>query len=131
MALGKGQHIVAYDKIIAIHSRLDNRISYALNGEKTSCGERVLQTAINCCADSAYNDMQATKKRWGKTGGILGYHLIHSYSPGEISPERAHELGVEFARRLVGDRFEVVVGTHTDHEHIHNVRPDRAMRKAV
>lgn len=119
MALGKGQRIVAYDKIIAIHSRLDNRISYALNVEKTSCGERILQTAINCCAVSAYNDMQATKARWGKTGGILGYHLIHSYSPGEISPECAHELGVEFARRLVGDRFEVVVGTHTDHEHIH------------
>lgn len=119
MALGKGQCIVAYDKIIAVHSRLDNRINYALNSEKTSDGEHILQTALNCGITSAYRDMQATKTRWDKTGGILGYHLIHSYSPGEISPERAHELGIEFAQQLVGDRFEAVIGTHTDHEHIH------------
>lgn len=119
MAIGKGLCIVAYDKIITVHSRLDNRINYALNGEKTSDGEHILQTALNCGITSAYRDMQATKNRWDKTGGILGYHLIHSYSPGEISPERAHELGIEFAQQLVGDRFEAVIGTHTDHEHIH------------
>lgn len=111
---------MAYDKIIVIHSRLDNCISYALNGSKTAHGEHVLQTAINCELATAYGDMKGTKSRWDKTAGILGFHLIHSYTPGEIEPEKAHELSVKFARRLIGDRFEAVIGTHVDHQHIHS-----------
>ena len=50
---------------------------------------------------------------------MLGYHLIHSYAPGEVTPRQAHELGVEFARRVLGEKYEVVVSTHLDHEHLH------------
>lgn len=63
--------------------------------------------------------MQETKRRWDKHGGILGYHIIHSYAPGEVTPEQAHEAGVEFARRLLGDKYEAVVCTHTDRDHLH------------
>ena len=75
--------------------------------------------------------MADTKERWNKTGGVLGYHFIQSFAPGEVTPEQAHRIGVEFARELFGDRYEVVIGTHLDKAHLHNVRPDRAMRKAV
>ena len=81
--------------------------------------------------ENAARDMERTKRRYNKTGGIQGYHIIQSFQPGEITPEQTHAIGVEFARRLFGDRFEVVVGTHLDKHHLHNVRPDRAMRKAV
>lgn len=112
---------MAYDKIFVIRTRLDKRINYAKNEDKTRSPESgvMLRAAINCSLETAYADMTATKKRWGKTGGNLGYHIIHSFKPGEVTPEQAQALGVEFAERLIGDRFEAVVTTHTDHDHIH------------
>lgn len=127
---------MAYDKIIPIRSRLDHCVGYVLNPEKTGLeaamnyigredknvtpdGRAVLETAINCQLDTAVEDMMETKRRWGKTGGVLGFHLIHSYAPGEVTPEEAHAAGVEFAERLLGDRYEAVISTHLDREHLH------------
>ena len=121
---------MAYDKIIPIQRRLDHCVDYALNEEKTSLENvlsytenpaktRQLVTGINCDPDCAYKDMQATKRRWDKKGGILGYHIIHSYAPGETTPEQAHAAGVEFANRLLGERYEAVVSTHIDRDHLH------------
>ncbi len=120
---------MAYDKIIVIHSRLDHCLDYTLNEEKTDLKNTLdygmnpakarLVTGINCDPDRAHREMQATKRRWDKRGGILGYHIVHSFAPGEVTPEEAHETGVEFARRLLGDRYEAVVSTHTDREHLH------------
>lgn len=112
---------MAYDKIITIHARLDRRINYALNPAKTRDGERVLCTAINCQLYTACRDMLDTKRRWDKeTRPVQGYHIIHSYAPGEVTAEKAQQLSVELAQRLIGERFEAVVATHTDHEHIHS-----------
>ena len=128
---------MAYDKIIPIKGRLDHCVNYVLNPDKTDLGRvleyignddktitpdgrAILETAINCQLETAYQEMQATKRRWSKKGGVLGYHLIHSYAPGEVTPEQAHALGVEFARQLLGDRYEAVISTHLDHDHLHN-----------
>lgn len=107
---------MAYDKIIPIRRRLDHCLDYALNEEKTGLaaalgyigdedktGGGVLQTALNCTLASAMEEMTATKRRWDKRGGVLGYHIIHSYTPGEVTPQEAHAAGVEFARRLLGN----------------------------
>ena len=113
---------MAYDKIIVVRARLDNRIRYALNETKTLHLEngQVLQTAINCQLNTAYREMQETKRRWDKeTRPVQGYHIIHSFSPGEVTPEQAHWLSVEFAERLLQGRFEAVVAIHIDHGHIH------------
>ena len=113
---------MAYDKIIVVRARLDNRIRYALNEAKTQRTEngQVLQTAINCQLDTAYRDMLETKRRWDKENRpAQGYHIIHSFSPGEVTAEQAHRLSVEFAERLLRSRFEAVVATHIDHGHIH------------
>lgn len=128
---------MAYDKIIPIKGRLDHCVNYVLNPQKADLGRvldyientdktippdgsAILETAINCQLETAYQEMLATKRRWNKNGGVLGYHLIHSYAPGEVTPEQAHALGVEFARQLLGDRYEVVISTHLDHDHLHN-----------
>lgn len=111
---------MAYDKIITIHSRLDRRINYALNEEKCSDNGQLLQAAINCRLDTACRDMMNTKQRWDKLSGVQGYHIIHSYAPGEVMAEQAQRLSMEFARRLIGRSFEAVVATHVDHEHIHS-----------
>ena len=113
---------MAYDKIRVIHTRLDNSLRYVMNAEKTVDGATgaVLVGGINCHPETAYRDMMQTKRRWDKVNRpIQGYHLIHSFAPGEVSPEQAQAIGMELAHRLVGDRFEAVVATHIDHGHIH------------
>lgn len=113
---------MAYDKIIVIHARLDKRINYALNESKTQRAEngQILQTAINCQLDAACRNMLDTKRRWDKENRpVQSYHIIHSFSPGEVTPEQAHSLSVDFAERLLQGRFEAVVATHIDHDHIH------------
>ena len=126
---------MAYDKIIPIRRRLDHCLAYAANEHKTYLAAALryignerktapphadsLQTGINCTVETAYAEMQATKRRWDKCGGILGYHIIHSYAPGEVTPQEAHAAGVEFACRLLGERYEAVVATHLDREHLH------------
>ena len=121
---------MAYDKIITLHGRMDHCIDYVLNEEKTGLATVLayaenpdkthqLVTGINCEAETALSDMRATKNRWDKKGGVLGYHIIHSYAPGEVTPDEAHAAGVEFARRLLGDKYEVVVATHVDRAHLH------------
>jgi len=121
---------VAYAKITTIRSRVDHCLDYTLNEEKTALSQTIdygmdpgkthnLVTGINCDPETAHRDMQSTKRRWDKRGGVLGYHIIHSYAPGEVTPEQAHAAGVDFTRRLLGDRYEAVVSTHTDREHLH------------
>ena len=121
---------MAYDKIIALHGRMDHCMAYVLNEEKTGLASVLayvenpekaqrLVTGINCDPETALSEMRATKLRWDKKGGVIGYHIIHSYAPGEVTPEEAHDAGVEFAQRLLGDKYEVVVATHVDREHLH------------
>ena len=125
---------MAITKIIAIRDRLDKRVNYAVNGEKTTLDTGItyavnpekteqlfFTSAINCdSCETAYTEMQATKSRFGKKGGVVGYHIIQSFTPGEVTPEQAHTIGVAFTQRLFGDRYEAVVGTHLDKAHLHN-----------
>lgn len=125
---------MAITKIIAIRDRLDKRINYAVNGEKTTLDagityatnpekteQHFFTSALNCeSCETAYAEMQATKQRFSKPGGVVGYHFIQSFAPGEVTPEQAHTIGVAFTQRLFGDRYEAVVGTHLDKAHLHN-----------
>ena len=70
--------------------------------------------------ESVYDEMMNTKIRFGKTDGVQGFHIIQSFAPGEVTPEQAHSIGLEFCKRLLGDRFEAVIGTHLDKAHLHN-----------
>ena len=94
-------------------------VDYVLRGDKTDIVRFV--TGINCEPETAAREMEMTRERFDKTDTVRqGYHLIQSFQPGEVAPEVAHKIGVEMAQRLLGDRFEVVVSTHIDREHIHN-----------
>ena len=121
-------------KIISIKEQLDSRLAYVTNSEKTHLAtdityittpEKTEQSffvsAINCLtAESAFDEMMDTKIRFGKTGGVQGFHIIQSFAPGEVTPEQAHSIGHEFCERLLGGRFEAVIGTHLDKAHLHN-----------
>lgn len=97
---------------------LHNALNYTVDDLKTE--EKYFVSGINCKFENAFKRMTETKKEYDKTGGILGYHIIQSFAPGEGTPESIHELGKEFARRAFGDRFEVVVATHLNTGCLHN-----------
>lgn len=92
-------------------------MDYAENPTKTE--QRYLVSGVNCLPELAYERMTETKRRYGKPGGIVAYHGYMSFKPGEVTPEQCHALGVELAKRLWGDRFEVLVASHRDHDHLH------------
>ena len=75
--------------------------------------------------------INATLKKAREPGPHLARHLIQAFKPGETTPEQAHEIGKQLAEEVLGGKYEYVLTTHIDRGHIHNVRPDRAMRKAV
>ena len=95
-----------------------NVFSYTQNPNKTAGGQFV--TAINCQKDIALQQMILTKQRYGKEDGYIAWHGYQSFKPGEVTPEQCHALGVELARQMWGDRFQIIVTTHLDKEHLHN-----------
>jgi len=94
-------------------------ITYAENDDKTD--KQLFVSTINCPRQRPYECMMATKRRFGKTNGIVAYHGFQSFRGGEVTPEEAHQIGIETAKRMWGDKYEVVITTHLDHEsHYHN-----------
>ena len=101
-----------------LYKSLHNVIDYTTNDFKTE--ERIFVTGINCDEENAYNEMIATKERYGKMSGILAYHGFQSFKEGEVSAKKAHEIGVKLADELWGEKYEVVVSTHLNTKHLHN-----------
>lgn len=135
---------MAATRIWSIKGRLDSVINYVTNPEKTNGGKytdtelqaladvidyaedgakthnKVYVSGINLSPNIARDQMVMTKLQFGKTDKILAYHGYQSFLPGEVTPDQAHEIGVELANRLWGDRFQILVTTHLDKEHLHN-----------
>jgi len=77
-------------------------------------------TGIHCSPAIAREQMIMIKQKYGKTDGKVAYHGYQSFKPGEVMPEVAHEIGVKLANELWGDRFQILVATHLDKDHLHN-----------
>lgn len=101
-----------------VDSDLYAALQYVSNDKKTD--ERMYVSGINCNAKRAYECMTATKKRFGKTGGNVAYHGYQSFQTDEVTPEEAHKIGLETARRMWGADYEIVVTTHLNTENLHN-----------
>lgn len=97
---------------------LEEAVDYALNRDKTE--SVCFETGLSCLCETAFADMKENVQRWHKTGGVQGYHLIQSFAEGEVTPELAHQIGVELADQLLGGRYQAVVTTHLNTRHIHN-----------
>ncbi len=93
-------------------------IRYAENDRKTD--KKMYVSGINCSPKTAYEQMRATKARFGKQGGNVAYHGYQSFKIGEVTPEEAHQIGIRMAKRMWGSRFEIVVTTHLNTDNIHN-----------
>ena len=108
---------------------LSDVIEYAVQQQKTgktveSEGETVMRqfvSGVNCSPSTARDEMIAVKKRFGKEDGTVAYHGYQSFAPGEATPELAHEIGLALAKKLWGEKYQVLVATHLDKEnHLHN-----------
>lgn len=98
---------------------LKNVIDYASDKEKTD--DELFVTGINCDVENAYELMTETKRQFGKKDKVVAYHGYQSFKEGEVTPEECHAIGVETAKRLWGDRYEVIVTTHLNTKtHLHN-----------
>lgn len=97
---------------------LATALEYAENDSKTD--KKMYVTGINCITEKAYEQMTATKQRYGKLGGNVAYHCFQSFCTGEVPPEEAHQIGLETARAMWGNDYEIVVTTHLNTENIHN-----------
>ena len=93
-------------------------IAYAADEDKTE--QFFYTTGINCSVEFARDQFNATKIRFGKTGGNVAYHAYQSFREGEVTPDEAHAIGVQLARELWGDRFQIVVATHVNTKCTHN-----------
>ena len=97
-----------------------NVINYVSRKEKTVSEDKRFVTGVNCAPETALDEMTATKNLYHKPDGRLYYHLVQSFPSGyEIEPELAHKIAVELAEKAFG-KYEVVVATHIDREHIHS-----------
>ena len=97
---------------------LYSTLEYAANTDKTD--KQLFISGINCSSKRAYSQMTATKKRFGKAGGNVAYHGYQSFKPDEVTPEEAHQIGIETAKRMWGDNYEILVTTHLNTDNLHN-----------
>lgn len=97
---------------------LQDVIDYAENPSKTE--KKLYVTGINVSPDIARDQMVMVKQQYGKMDKILAYHGYQSFLPGEVTADQAHEIGIELAKRLWGDKYQVLVTTHLDKDHLHN-----------
>lgn len=77
-------------------------------------------TGINCDENNIYQEMMMVKEAYNKIDKIQGFHGFQSFKEGEVTPKKAHKIGVEFANEMWGDNFQVVVTTHLNTNHLHN-----------
>ena len=121
---GRLDHPIAYamnpEKTDAklLPDSLEDVMNYAVNGEKTE--KKFYVSGINCNPAIARSEFQIVKEQYGKPGGIIVYHAYQSFSEGEVTPAEAHRIGMEFAKRVWGDKYQVVVATHLNTHCLHN-----------
>ena len=108
-----------YGQAAQFHT-LENVMQYTANEMKTE--EQLYVSGVNCSSnpDESARQFYKTKKVWNKEGGIVCFHGYQSFRKEEITPEVAHKVGIELAKRMWGDRFEVLVSTHLNTGTLHN-----------
>ena len=105
-----------------IYSDICKALHYASDERKTVSGEEkaMYVTGVNCTAETAFDEMNAVQERFDKTVGNVAYHAYQSFKTGEVTPQLAHKLGVELAKRMWGDQYQVLVATHFNTGTYHN-----------
>ena len=101
---------------------MSKAIAYILNPEKTD--EKLLVSSYGCASETAAREFEWTRKIAEQKGmnpvRIIARHVIQSFEIGEVTPGLAHEIGKQFADEILGGKYEYVLTTHIDKDHVHN-----------
>ena len=109
---------MAVTKTHPIKSTLKAAIDYICNQAKTD--GKLLVSSFGCTAETADIEFEWTRRHAIDKGTKLGRHLIQAFQPGEVTPEQAHEIGMQLAKEVLGGKYEFVLTTHIDKDHVHN-----------
>ena len=109
---------MAITKIHPIKSTLNLSIKYITNSDKTD--KNILISTYMCNEKTAHNQFLNTRKLNNINGTVLARHIIQSFLPNEVTPEKAHKIGKSLCKEILKDQYEYVISTHIDKNHIHN-----------
>lgn len=109
---------MAVTKIHPIKTTLKKAIDYICNVDKTD--NEIYVTTHLCSRENAHKEFELTKKQFNSRTKTLAHHLIQSFVPEEVSFEEAHQVGIELCEKILGGKYEYVLATHVDKDHIHN-----------
>lgn len=109
---------MAVTKIHPIKTTLKKAIDYICNGDKTN--DEIYVTTHLCSRENAHKEFELTKKQFNSRTKTLAHHLIQSFVPEEVSFEEAHQVGIELCEKILEGKYEYVLATHIDKNHIHN-----------
>ena len=109
---------MAVTKIHPIKTTLKKAIDYICNGDKTD--NEIYVTTHLCSRENAHKEFELTKKQFNSRIKTLAHHLIQSFVPEEVSFEEAHQVGIELCEKILDGKYEYVLATHIDKDHVHN-----------
>lgn len=109
---------MAVTKIHPIKTTLKKAIDYICNGDKTD--DEIYVTTHLCSRENAHKEFELTKKQFHSRTKTLAHHLIQAFVPEEVSFEEAHQVGIELCEKILEGKYEYVLATHIDKDHIHN-----------
>ena len=109
---------MAYTKIHAIKATVHKAIAYICNPAKTDTS--ILVTSFGCSPETAHYDFKFALSKTNQNDEKKAFHLIQSFLPGEVSYEETHQIGMEFADKLLQGKYNYVLTTHIDKGHVHN-----------
>ena len=109
---------MAVTKIKPIKSTLKKALEYIQNPDKTD--DKMLVSSFGCSYETADIEFAFTLSQALDKGNNLAHHLIQSFEPGEVSFEKAHEIGKQLADAVTKGQYEYVLTTHIDKGHVHN-----------
>ena len=109
---------MAVTKIKPIKSTLKKALEYIQNFDKTD--DKMLVSSFGCSYETADIEFAFTLSQALDKGNNLAHHLIQSFEPGEVSFEKAHEIGKQLAEAVTKGQHEYVLTTHIDKGHVHN-----------
>ena len=109
---------MAYTRIHAIKATVQKALKYICNPEKTD--GQILIDSFACGIETAHYDFMDALSKSSGVGNKQAFHLIQSFAPGEVDFDTAHQVGIELADKLLGNKYSYVIATHIDKEHCHN-----------
>ena len=110
---------MATTKIFPIKVSVSDALAYIANPDKTDNGRLIFTSGCSYNPRQASRDFEAIRAKGTGKNTVLAQHFTMSFKPGEITPERALEVGKELCEKYLKKEYQYYLTVHTDKSHIH------------